>query len=79
MHLLFINMYILLYNFYFLNFIFIKNIHYGLQHIRKTTSNVAWLVCFYIGEMENLRNLNLQIKKLSISGVNLGRYFCNPH
>ncbi|XP_024893303.1 dnaJ homolog subfamily C member 10-like isoform X1 [Temnothorax curvispinosus] len=46
------------------------------EHIRKTKSNVAWLVCFYIGDTANLRDLNLQMKKFSASGVNLGKMNC---
>jgi len=60
----------------FFNFIFIEGIHYGLQHIRKTKSDVTWLICFYIGDTGDLRDLNLQMKKFSTHDIKLGRY-CN--
>ncbi|KMR04889.1 hypothetical protein RF55_388 [Lasius niger] len=44
--------------------------------IKKTEFNVAWLICFYIGDMANLKDLNLQMKKFSINGANLGKINC---
>lgn len=44
-----------------------------MQIIKKTEFNVAWLICFYIGDMANLKDLNLQMKKFSINGANLGK------
>lgn len=51
------------------------------EHIREMkslASNVAWLICFYIGDAltSNLRDLNLEMKKFSISHINLGKINC---
>ncbi|XP_011169355.1 dnaJ homolog subfamily C member 10 [Solenopsis invicta] len=47
------------------------------ERIKK--SNAAWLICFYIGDTANLRNLNLLMKKFSASGVNLGKMNCGKN
>ncbi|XP_012530640.1 dnaJ homolog subfamily C member 10 [Monomorium pharaonis] len=49
------------------------------EHIRKSKSNSAWLICFYIGDTADLRDLNLQMKKFSASGINLGRINCGKN
>ncbi|XP_011266747.2 dnaJ homolog subfamily C member 10 [Camponotus floridanus] len=47
--------------------------------IKRTEFNAAWLICFYIGDSENLKDLNLQMKKFSISGINLGIIHCGKN
>ncbi|KAG5348339.1 DJC10 protein, partial [Acromyrmex charruanus] len=46
------------------------------KYIRKIKSDVTWLICFYIGDIENVRDLNLQTKKFSPSGIKLGKINC---
>ncbi|EGI66873.1 DnaJ-like protein subfamily C member 10 [Acromyrmex echinatior] len=44
--------------------------------VKKIKSDVTWLICFYIGDIENVRDLNLQTKKFSPSGIKLGKINC---
>ncbi|EZA59003.1 DnaJ-like protein subfamily C member [Ooceraea biroi] len=41
--------------------------------IKGTEADVAWLICFYLGDSAAI---DLQMRKLSISGVNLGKIHC---
>ncbi|XP_029676566.1 dnaJ homolog subfamily C member 10-like [Formica exsecta] len=47
--------------------------------IKRTEFNTAWLICFYVGDSANLKDLNLQMKKFSINGVNLGKMNCGKN
>jgi len=74
MYLLFDNMYVqfLLFQFYFFEIFII----YDLQHVRKTKSNDAWLIYFYIIEKRNLRDMTLTLKKFLIeTRFNISKYF----